>query len=84
MNKSCCNPEHLRIATPQENSRNRKCGSDNKQGMKCVGSTPYGFRAFITINGKRINLGCFKSKEDAHAAYCRAGREAFGEFFNAG
>ena len=38
------------------------------------------FNAYIKINGRGKNLGYFKSKYDAHAAYCVAAISAFGEF----
>lgn len=36
------------------------------------------------VNGASIFLGMFDRQEDAHAAYCAAGRESHGEFFNPG
>lgn len=38
------------------------------------------YRAFISINGKNKHLGMFTTPEAAHAAYCAAALERFGEF----
>lgn len=41
------------------------------------------FVAQINIHGETVYLGRFDTAEEAHAAYCEAGRKYFGEFFRA-
>jgi hypothetical protein len=75
---------NLREATQQQQQRNTKVSKNNKCGLKGVClienkcSTVY--RAIITVNSKSIYLGKFKTPEEAHAAYCEAAQELFGEF----
>lgn len=72
---------NLRLATSGQNNANKQ--STCKAGLKGVGKEPSGnYRAFIGRTGKRINLGTFKTAEAAHAAYCKAAEEFFGEFKN--
>ena len=71
--------ENLRIATPTNNSQNRKKNERNKSGYKGVRKLkPY--RAVITINGKHTSLGHFDTAEEAAHAYDRAAKQYFGEF----
>jgi hypothetical protein len=73
--------ENLRTASVQENARNQKKRTDNTTGYKGVAkSGKEKFRAYITINKKQRWLGSFESPEAAHAAYCKASKEEFGEF----
>jgi hypothetical protein len=54
-------------------------------GFKGVAHAKGGhFRAYITKNQKRIELGTFKTPEEAHAAYIAVARGLFGEFANSG
>jgi hypothetical protein len=74
---------NLRIATRRNNTQNKTVRSDAASGLKGVRpdkrSGRYG--AEICIGGNKRWLGTFESKEAAHAAYCAAAREAFGQFF---
>jgi hypothetical protein len=45
-------------------------------------SKPWG--SYHYIDGKQKFLGYFSTEEEAHEAYCQAGRELHGEFFRAG
>jgi hypothetical protein len=36
--------------------------------------------ARIKADNKQISLGVFDKEEEAHAAYCKAAKEHFGEF----
>lgn len=77
---------NLRICTKNQNMRNSRLRKDSRSGLK--GATFHSrsgrWRAKITINGKRIEIGSFATPEAAHDAYCARAKEAFGEFFNAG
>jgi hypothetical protein len=62
---------NLREVTPQENHANRKIHRDGR----LVGATSAGpnrWRSTIRVDGKRVNLGCFATQEEAHAAYVAA------------
>lgn len=72
---------NLRLATDCENSYHRPRKSDNSTGYKGVYQRENGkYRATITLNKKRENLGTFETKEEAYAAYCEAARRLHGEF----
>ena len=73
---------NLRICTHSENSRNRGRNKNNKIGMKRVRFLRGKYEANICFKGKQIYLGCFNSSEEAYAAYCKKGRELFGDFFH--
>lgn len=85
-NPSCVNPDHLRLATNTENSRNCARPVNNKSGFKGVSwDTRSGkWRACICVNNRTIGLGRFADPRAAHEAYCKAAREHFGEFANEG
>lgn len=77
---------NLRLATRKQNIQNQPRRVTNRSGYKGVRkykncST---YEARITINGQCIYLGSFPTAELAHEAYCAAGRQHFGEFFNSG
>lgn len=79
---------NLRLATSQQNSANRRY---RKHGTEFKGVSfdreerrrdrPYS--AHIRVNGRLRRIGRYRSPEDAHAAYCKAAEEAFGEFARA-
>jgi hypothetical protein len=74
--------ENLRPATRFQNLSNRPARLGTKGGLKGVtwDKQCQKWKARITSNGKTITLGLFKSKEDAHAAYCEAAPKMHGEF----
>lgn len=74
---------NLRLATHTENLRNSK---KRRQGLKgaCFHKRNKRWVASIRVNKKAIHLGSFDTEQEAHEAYCIAGREYFGEFFNSG
>ena len=76
----------MRKATPSQNKANSGLTITNTTGYKGVSwySEVGAYRAYITINYKRIYLGFFDTSEKAHAAYCRAADRHFGEFANYG
>lgn len=64
--------DNIRICVQAENTKNVRRHRDNTSGYKGVEKTnPIGdkWSARICVNGKRIYLGSFKSKEEASAAY---------------
>ena len=82
-----CNPynnafANLRLATPRQNQCNQKIRSDNTSGLKGVSWSEerQKWQTGIYVNGKRIGLGRFKTKEEAYAVYCEAARRLHGEF----
>jgi hypothetical protein len=67
--------ENLRNATDSQNQQNiKKPKSSNLHGFLGVESRKVGWVARIMSNGKRLNLGTFKTPEEAHAAYISAKR----------
>lgn len=65
--------QNLRFVTPQESSKNIPIRSNNKSGYIGVCEQMYSngtiaYRAYITVDKKRIELGTYKSLEDAAEA----------------
>lgn len=80
-NKACVNPAHLRICTHAENRANMAPSTRNTSGFKGVGKSGNNkWRSTIFLNGVTINLGTYKSKEEAYLAYCYKAKDAYGEF----
>ena len=79
-NGGCINPAHLRLATRLQNARNQKLYSVKRVPLKGVGYTGISYTARIFIDGEQVHLGCYKTAKEAHEAYCRAAKDAFGEF----
>lgn len=83
-NRKC----NLRLATRQQSVMNRGKNKNNTAGFK--GVTPRKIRSgvifevSIKLNGKSKYLGRFNCPIKAHAAYCKAAEELFGEFANGG
>lgn len=71
---------NLRLANNSQNIANAKTRIDSKLGVKGVRKSGNRFEARITYNGTQEYLGMFRTPEDAHAAYCKAAVEHFGEF----
>ncbi len=77
------NQKHnLRICSHRENMRNQKRNTLNTSGFKGVGYRKDSglWRARIGFNGKRINLGSFKTAEEAAQAYNKKAIELHEEF----
>lgn len=88
--------ENLRVCTQYENCMNKDTNkvklSANSSGYKGVrlnqkkgtrkgAPVTYTYwESFIHYKGKRIYLGNFKTKEEAHEAYCKACVKYYGEF----
>lgn len=77
--------ENLRPASNTQNLHNRKVRRDSASGLKGVRYAAHAklWRARITVNGRTISLGYFRTPEEAHAAYATAAAEHFGEFARA-
>jgi hypothetical protein len=71
---------NLRLATPAENSRNRRRHQNNISGFKGVIRQRAKWHAQIMVNGRWHRLGGFSTPEEAHAAYCEAAPKFHGEF----
>jgi hypothetical protein len=71
---------NLRQATAAENLRNRKARKDSATGQKGVYAAANRFKAQITVDGKRIHLGCYATKEEAAEAYAKGAAEHHGQF----
>ena len=73
---------NLRIATSQQNARNRRVHSNNLTGMKGITYDPRSNRwmARIMVDGKSVWLGYHATKEEAYAVYKAAELLYFGEF----
>jgi hypothetical protein len=73
---------NLRLCTRSENLMNRggEVGSSSHFKGVCRHASRPGWMARITVNGKSIYLGYFKTEEDAAHAYNSAARIYHGEF----
>ena len=86
-NRLCINVEHLRLADPQQNARNRtgaKPGS--KTGVRNVLPSKNGdrFRVRITVNGRPTSFGTYDTLREAEAVATAKRKELFGEFAGGG
>lgn len=77
-----CRRSNIRLATPSQNARNRRRGTNNKSGFKGVSffKDHQKWTACIRVDGRKKFLGYFPSAEEAHQAYCEAARIHYGEF----
>lgn len=80
--RACCNVEHLRIATPQENSANRSgAWKGRKHDLpRGVYRDRRGYRALVRHNGQQNYLGMFSTPEEASAAAQTKRALLFGEY----
>lgn len=75
--------ENLRIATHAQNQLNRRCFAKTRSGAKGVilsDGCKSSWQVHISIDGKQICLGSFKTKEEARDAYANSAHEHHGEF----
>jgi len=79
--------KNLRLATRAQNRINAKVPINNGSGLKGVtvhAKGKYGsYTARIGVKGKRLHLGLFYSKHDAHLAYMKAARKYYGRYARA-
>jgi hypothetical protein len=73
---------NLRIASISQNAANAKKHKDNFSGFKGVEfhKQTAKWRARICIHGRKISLGLFNNKEEAHEAYWLAAKNVFAEY----
>lgn len=74
--------ENLRAATHSTNKANRPAPSNNSTGFKGVSFRKKvgRYQASICKQRQQRHLGFFDTAEEAHAAYCLAANELFGDF----
>lgn len=80
--KSDCRRLNLRVCTRFENARNRPRQSNNSSGYKGVSWHKKSgmWRARIKSQGKMIELGYYRSAQEAYQKYCEAAKEIHGEY----
>ena len=71
---------NLREAANCQNQWNISVRSSSRTGLKGVGFRNGKYLARICVEGNRIFLGYFPTKESAHAAYCNAAEKYHGKF----
>jgi hypothetical protein len=71
---------NLREATRSQNHQNKRSRRNTSSGLKGVTWQGRKWVARIKRDGRNDYLGSFKTAEEAHAAYCAAAKEAYGEF----
>jgi hypothetical protein len=73
---------NLRLCTMSQNQANRKRNRNNTAGAKGVHKRKNNgrFRAYVTINGRRTNIGTFGTLDEATEARTYAAQQLFGEF----
>jgi hypothetical protein len=72
--------DNLRPATHSQNNANRRLEKRNELGIKGVSRKKNSYSAQITVRGKSIKLGCYKTPKEAAEAYERAARQYYQEF----
>lgn len=84
--KSDNSKKNLRAASNQQNMWNRGTQRNNTSGYKGVGfhKSSRTWKATIKLNGIHIQLGYYKTPEEAHKAYSAAAAKYHGEFSNIG
>lgn len=73
-------PSNLRLATKQENCRNRRHERNNKSGLRGVYKKRKKWVASIAHQGNRIHLGSYETREEASLAYQLANEKLFADF----
>lgn len=77
---------NLRQCDARQNMWNKRRSSHNRSGFKGVTLSQNGkyWSATIRADGKPKHLGRYPNAELAHAAYCQAAEQIYGEFANHG
>lgn len=73
---------NLRTCSHSDNVKNRAIHKNNRSGYKGVyfSKRDKAWRSQIRVNGKKIDLGSFRSPQEAHTAYCTASKKMYGDF----
>ena len=81
-NRSCVNPEHLRLATRSQNNAYLSGARKGRKHDLPLGVTRHGrrYRAQVSHNGQYHHLGIFDTPEEASAAAQAKRAILFGEF----
>jgi len=77
-----CRRENLQSCTQQENMRKQRHFATANSPYKGVMRFRDKWRARITVDGKTLHIGLFKSAIDAAKAYNEKAKELFGAFAN--
>ena len=72
--------DNLRPATHSQNGVHKDANKNNKLGIKGVRVNKGKYEARIWKNGRSIQIGRYRSAEEASAAYISASRKQHGEF----
>lgn len=78
-NRSCVNPDHLRLATVKQNIENREgAQSNSRTGVRGISIARNGkFIARVKHHGKRVIVGTFADLEDAERAVIACRNDLF-------
>lgn len=78
--------ENLRVATDQENKRNRVKQQSFSSIFKGVNyDIARGkWKAEMRVDNRSVFLGRFDTEQEAYDTYCNAAKKLYGEFFNNG
>ena len=80
-NRACVNADHLRLATPEQNARNRAGAQPWRDLPRGVGRLERGgYRAQVGNRGRNHYLGVYSTQEEASAVAAKFREENFGEF----
>lgn len=82
MDKTNNKIKNLRQATQSQNQHNKPMQKNNSTGFKgvCYDKRNKKFKSSISVCGKPLSLGYYKTPEEAHEAYKQAAIKHFGEF----
>ena len=78
--RACCNVDHLRIATHQQNMQNRSGAWKGRSLPRGVYRHRSGYQARVNTNGREINAGTFPTIERANIAVKNCRAFYFGEY----
>ncbi|HEX9613648.1 MAG TPA: HNH endonuclease [Candidatus Bathyarchaeia archaeon] len=71
---------NLRLATPTQNQQNKAGFGAHSKGVTWRDRQSKPWQAKIRVNGQRVHLGSFATKEEASNAYREAALKYHGEF----